>query len=219
MSLAELSWTDLSEPKILLVPLGATEQHGPHLPLTVDTEIAVALCERLARSRADVVVAPPVPYGSSGEHAGFPGTLSLGQEVTESLLVELGRSADAFAGILLVCAHGGNAEPVRRAVAKLRSEGRNVRAWFPRGPANDTHAGWVETSVMLALRPSAVRPVGGPGVTTPLPELIDQLRAGGVRAVSPTGVLGDPSGASAQRGREILCHWTKSLAQALSSLD
>src|SRR5207302_457628 len=83
------------------VPLGATEQHGPHLPFTVDTEIAVALCERLAGHR-DVVIAPAVPYGSSGEHSGFPGTLSIGQEATELLLVELVRSAEAFAGVLLV---------------------------------------------------------------------------------------------------------------------
>jgi mycofactocin precursor peptide peptidase len=217
-SLAEVAWTDLTGPRILAVPLGATEQHGPHLPLTVDTEIAVALCERLARSREDVVVAPPVAYGSSGEHAGFPGTLSLGQEVTESLLVELGRSADVFAGVLLVCAHGGNAEPVRRAVARLRGESRNVRAWFPTGPPDDTHAGRVETSVMLAVRPRAVRPSAGPGVTTPLPELIGRLREGGVRAVSPTGVLGDPSGASAAEGREILRRWTESLRKAASAL-
>ncbi|GLY71417.1 mycofactocin biosynthesis peptidyl-dipeptidase MftE [Amycolatopsis taiwanensis] len=217
--LAELTWTELTGPRILAVPVGATEQHGPHLPFTVDTEIAVALCERLAQSREDVVVAPPVAYGSSGEHAGFPGTLSLGQEATELLLVELGRSADAFAGVLLVCAHGGNAEPVRRAVSLLRGEGRNVLAWFPRGPAEDSHAGRVETSVMLALRPSAVRPrPRGPGVTTPLPELIGRLRSGGVRAVSPTGVLGDPSGSSAAEGREILCRWAESLRKAASTL-
>src|SRR5690348_4722941 len=142
-NLADLTWPDLTEPRILAVPLGATEQHGPHLPLTVDTEIAVALCERLARARENVVVAPPLAYGSSGEHAGFPGTLSLGRQATELMLVELGRSADAFAGVLLVCAHGGNAEPVRRAVSLLRRESRNVRAWFPSGPPDDTHAGRV----------------------------------------------------------------------------
>lgn len=219
-NLADSTWTELTEPRILAVPVGATEQHGPHLPLTVDTEIAVALCERLAQSREDIVVAPPVAYGSSGEHAGFPGTLSLGQEATELLLVELGRSADAFAGVLLVCAHGGNAGPVRRAVSRLTEESRNVRAWFPSGPPDDTHAGRVETSVMLALRPSAVRPgPHGPGVTTPLPELIGRLRAGGVRAVSPTGVLGDPSGASAAEGREILSRWTEGLRNAVSVLD
>ena len=80
---------------VLAVPVGSTEQHGPHLPLSTDTDIAVALVERLAARRHDVVAAPAVAYGSSGEHAGFAGTLSIGREATELLLVELGRSASA----------------------------------------------------------------------------------------------------------------------------
>jgi mycofactocin system creatininase family protein len=214
----DLSWTELT-PRLLAVPLGATEQHGPHLPFTVDTEIAVALCERLARQRDDVVVAPALPYGSSGEHAGFPGTLSIGQAATEAVLVELVRSADAFAGVVLVCAHGGNAEPLRRAVAKLRYEGRNVRAWFPTGPSGDSHAGRTETSVMLALRPSAVRLDRlEAGNIRPLADLIGPLRSGGVRAVSPNGVLGDPAGATAEEGRETLLRWVESLLNAVGTL-
>lgn len=214
----DTTWTELT-PRLLAVPIGATEQHGPHLPFTVDTEIAVALCERLAEQRDDVVVAPPLPYGSSGEHAGFPGTLSIGQEATETVLVELVRSADAFAGVLLVCAHGGNAVPLRRAVAKLQYEGRNVRAWCPDGPSDDSHAGRTETSVMLALRPSAVRLDRlEAGNTTPLPDLIDPLRNGGVRVVSPNGVLGDPSGATAEEGRETLLRWVNRLLNAVESL-
>ncbi|MYR62381.1 creatininase family protein, partial [Streptomyces sp. SID625] len=71
---------------VLVVPVGSTEQHGPHLPFTVDTDIALALAERLAAVREWVVLAPPVHYGSSGEHAGFPGTLSIGLAATELLL-------------------------------------------------------------------------------------------------------------------------------------
>jgi mycofactocin precursor peptide peptidase len=217
--LAELSWTELAGRRLLAVPLGAVEQHGPHLPFTVDTEIAVALCDRLGQARGDVVVAPALPYGSSGEHAGFPGTLSIGQEATETVLVELVRSADVFAGVVLVCAHGGNAQPLRRAVAKLRYEGRNVRAWCPSGPSDDTHAGYVETSVMLALRPSAVRRDRlSAGVTTPLPELIGELREGGVRAVSSSGVLGDPTTASAEAGRRFLRAWSEGLLKAVETL-
>ncbi|GHF82271.1 creatinine amidohydrolase [Amycolatopsis bartoniae] len=214
----DLAWPELV-PRLLAVPLGATEQHGPHLPFTVDTEIAVALCERLAQRRNDVVVAPALPYGSSGEHAGFPGTLSIGQEATEHVLVELVRSADAFTGVVLVCAHGGNVEPLRRAIAKLRYEGRAVRAWCPDAPPDDTHAGRTETSVMLALRPSAVRLDRlETGVTEPLPALLDRLRKGGVRAVSPTGTLGDPRGASAEEGRETLLRWVESLLNAVGTL-
>ncbi len=209
------SWPELGEcaaQSILVVPLGATEQHGPHLPYTVDTEIATRLAEELAGSRADMVLAPALPYGSSGEHAGFPGTLSIGATATEAVLTELGRSADDFAGLLFVCAHGGNAEPLRAAVARLRYEGRDARAWFPPGSPTDSHAGRTETSVMLALRPAAVRLAAlAPGATASLGELMPALADGGVAAVSPSGVLGDPSGATAEEGVRILAGWADSL--------
>ena len=108
---------------MLAVPVGSTEQHGPHLPLSTDTDVAVALAARLAARRAGVVLAPPVGYGSSGEHAGFAGTISIGQQALELTLLELGRSAaETFGHILFLCAHGGNREPAARAVARLRAE-------------------------------------------------------------------------------------------------
>ena len=61
---------------ILLLPLGSTEQHGPHLALSTDTVVAEELCRRLAERRADLIVAPALAIGASGEHAGFPGTWS-----------------------------------------------------------------------------------------------------------------------------------------------
>jgi len=82
-----------AEPTTLLVPLGATEQHGPHLPIGTDAAIALALAEGAASEVPGTVVAPVLPYGSSGEHQDFPGTLSIGAEATELVLVELGRSA------------------------------------------------------------------------------------------------------------------------------
>ncbi|MCU1692331.1 MAG: mycofactocin system creatininase family protein [Frankiales bacterium] len=187
------------------MPLGATEQHGPHLPLSTDTDLALALAERTAARRPDVDVAPAVPYGASGEHAGFPGTLSLGTAALELLLVELCRSATAtWSRVLLLSAHGGNADAIRAAVALLRADSRDVRAWSPSwGPGGDAHAGRTETSLQLALDPSRVgTPVAG--VTAPVRELLPALRAGGVRAVSPNGVLGDPAGASAEEGRRLL---------------
>ncbi|HET7720624.1 MAG TPA: creatininase family protein, partial [Acidimicrobiales bacterium] len=100
--LGERSWADVAEvaaTSMLVVPLGATEQHGPHLPLDTDTTLATVLAHRLAARRSsaghhDVLVAPALPYGSSGEHAGFAGTLSIGAAATELVVVELVRSAD-----------------------------------------------------------------------------------------------------------------------------
>jgi creatinine amidohydrolase len=182
---------------LLVVPLGATEQHGPHLPLGTDTIIASALA-----SAVDAVIAPAFPYGSSGEHAGFAGTLSIGRSALEHVLVELARSAP-FARVLFVCAHGGNAEPLAAAVRLLRAEGVDARAWSPRWDG-DAHAGRTETSLMLALAPDLVGSARDPGNVAPLTELMPRLRSDGVRAVSPNGILGDPRGASADEGRALL---------------
>ena len=217
MRLADLTWPEVPASAILAVPVGATEQHGPHLPLSTDTDIALVLCDRLAAHRPDVLVAPPVAYGSSGEHAGFAGTLSIGQEATELLLVELGRSAtETFPRILFVSAHGGNAGPVARAVARLRAESRDVEVFQPRW-AGDPHAGRPETALQLALRPDAVRmDRAAPGDPRPLGELLPLLLDGGVRAVTGTGVLGDPTGATAPEGLALLETLT---AQLVSHVD
>ncbi|MEU2035329.1 mycofactocin biosynthesis peptidyl-dipeptidase MftE [Nocardia amamiensis] len=209
--LADLTWPEAGERAaagaILAIAVGATEQHGPHLPLSTDTDIAAALCARLAAARSDVLVGPPIPYGASGEHAGFPGTLSIGQAALELLVVELCRSAtDTFDRILLVNWHGGNVEPLRRAKALLRAESRDVRVYLPRFDG-DLHAGRSETALQLALAPSRVRcDRVAAGDQRPLAELLPVLRAAGVRAVSANGVLGNPAGATETEGAALLDH-------------
>jgi mycofactocin precursor peptide peptidase len=204
---------------VLAVPVGSTEQHGPHLPLSTDTDIAVALVERLAARRGGVVAAPALAYGSSGEHEDFAGTLSIGREATELVLVELVRSASAtFAAVVLVSAHGGNRVPVERAERRVRAEGRRVLAFLPRWPG-DAHAGRVETSLMLALHPGRVRRERAQaGATDPIGELMPRLVAAGVRPVSPNGVLGDPAGANAAEGRRLLDRAGEELDAAVGTL-
>jgi mycofactocin system creatininase family protein len=204
-------------PMALLVPLGATEQHGPHLPIGTDVVIAVALAEGAAAEVPGAIVAPPMPYGSSGEHWDFAGTLSIGAEATELILVELARSASAtFGRVLFVNGHGGNAVPLTAAVRRLREESREVRAWSPRF-GGDAHAGRTETSLMLALQAGVREGLAEAGSTAALPDLIDDLRAGGVGAVSPNGVLGDPTGASATEGRALLAAATRDLSAMLAA--
>jgi mycofactocin system creatininase family protein len=107
--------------------------------------------------------------------------------------------------VLLVNGHGGNLDALRSAGSLLRAEGRDV-AWFPCGiPGGDAHAGRTETSLMLHVEPEGVlgeRTLGGE--TASIASLLPRLRAEGVRAVSPTGVLGDPAGATAEEGAALL---------------
>jgi len=224
--LADRTWPAVAAApgRVLLVPVGSCEQHGSHLPLDTDTRVAVAVADAAAARRPDLDVAPPVAYGASGEHAGFPGTLSIGTAALTGLLVELGRSAlppggGAWRGLLLVNGHGGNAEATATAVRQLQHEGRRVASWSPRIPGGDAHAGRTETSLLLALAPEAVGPERPRGATAPLAELLPRLRAEGVAGASPNGVLGDADGASAAEGEALLAALVDDLLGAVDGLD
>jgi mycofactocin system creatininase family protein len=222
VELAGATWCQVEEARgalVLAVPLGSLEQHGPHLPLDTDSRIATAVARGLAARRADVAVAPALPFGASGEHAGFPGTLLVGHEVLEGVLVELVRAArTAFRGVVLVNAHGGNAEALAAAARRCAGEGDDVLVWRAAPAGADAHAGRGETSLMLALDPAAVRlELAEPGCTEPLSALLPRLRAEGVRPVSSNGVLGDPTGASAGEGHALLGAMVEGLTAAVAT--
>jgi creatinine amidohydrolase len=201
--LGERTWTEV-ERATVLVPVGSLEQHGPHLPLDTDTRIAAAVARRAADP--SMLLAPPLAYGASGEHEGFAGTLSIGHPALRAVLVELGRSAGAWASrVVFVNGHGGNLPTVADAAVQLRDEGRDV-AWSGCVvPDGDAHAGRTETAIVLALDPSLVRlDVAEVGNTASLRELMPVLTSDGVRAASPNGVLGDPRGATAAEGEALL---------------
>lgn len=213
MEIARSTSGDVAGTDLLLVPVGALEQHGPHLPLGTDTAVAVAVA-----GRAGHPVTPPITLGASGEHEGFPGTVSIGTEVLAAVLVETGRSACRWARrLLFVNGHGGNVPALVAATTLLRTEGREV-AWHGVGvPGADAHAGRYETSLMLALAPSDVHPDRAEaGNTAPLSELMPAIRDGSVAAVSPNGVLGDPAGAAAAEGSETLAVMASALRDAVA---
>lgn len=223
-SLADHRWAELDRP-VLLVPVGSCEQHGPHLPLGTDALIAEALAARAAD--ADHVVAPTVSIGASGEHAGFAGTLSVGVDAMTTVLVELVRSADWAAGVVFVNGHGGNFAALTGAVERSHADGRRrTAAWSPTGRgldelhpdgiAPDQHAGWVETAVMLQLHPELVHLDAA--AVGPQPDL-SELRARGVRPLSPSGVLGDPATATADLGARILSRWAHDLVAFRDRLE
>jgi mycofactocin system creatininase family protein len=207
VELGNATSTELSgTPQSLLVPLGSTEQHGPHLPVDTDTRIAAAVARRAqANLGHGWLVAPAIAYGASGEHQSFAGTISIGTEALTLLLVEYGRSAACWAArLVFVNGHGGNGDALTRAVSRLRAEGRDV-GWCPCAAfGGDAHAGHTETSVLLHISPRDVlteRWLAGNGA--PLPELLPSMRRGGVAAVSRVGVLGDPTTATAVEGKRI----------------
>ena len=212
-SLGSSTWRSLvaTEPPVVVLPLGSCEQHGPHLPLDTDTRIAVALAAALADRRPQVTLAPALPIGASWEHDGFPGLLSITSGLLTEVLVEVARSADWAGGIVFVSGHGGNVGGLATAVDRLRKEGRDVLAWCPTSAVvrrvvgdearHDHHAGRSETSMLLALDGTAVDEAHlEAGWTGPLEEVLTT----GVAALSPNGVLGDPTGSSPEEGWLLL---------------
>jgi creatinine amidohydrolase len=228
MRLADATWPDVARTRrrsddgtlgpVVLLPVGSTEQHGPHLPIGTDTFVAEEIAGRAVHHTDGLLVGPTITVSASGEHSGFPGTLSIGTATTTAVIVELVRSADWAAGVVLVNGHGGNREAITDAVVTLHGEGRHVLAWSPRWPTRrdggpaDLHAGRIETSLMLAIDPGLVRlqlAAAGPHAS------LDELRVGGVRAVSPSGVLGDPSGASGGEGERLIAAFVEDLVHQI----
>jgi mycofactocin system creatininase family protein len=220
--LARSTWPEVEamDRHALVVPLGAIEQHGPHLPLDADLRIATAVAAAAVGDRPGIALASGLPFGASGEHAAFPGTLSIGTEALVGVLVELGRDASThWPALLFVNAHGGNLTAVTRAVAQLVDEGRHCAAFHAAVPSGDAHAGRTETSLMLHLSPDLVHHEAmSPGNTLPITDLLPSLRHSGIRPLSPNGVLGDPTGASAQEGAQLLATLAEACSTRLDAL-
>ena len=202
------TWIDAGDQtdRFVVISVGSMEQHGPHLPLFTDTVVADYLSYRLADVRHDVVIGPTIPVGASGEHQGFPGTLSIGTEALTQVLQELVRSArGSFRGVIVISGHGGNHDAIAAVEETAEREGDVVLCFSPRIEGGDAHAGRTETSILLALLPALVHlDRATPGAREPLGDLIGAIREAGVAAVSENGVLGDPTGASEEEGLRVL---------------
>jgi creatinine amidohydrolase len=201
---------------ILLLPLGAWEQHGPHLPLDTDTIIISRVIADVLRHEdlhtVNVMTAPALSITASDEHQGFPGTLSTGTQALKDSVVAICRSASWAQGVCIVNGHGGNADALLAITSALTYEKTTHSIWsLPSYIGGDMHAGRTETSLLLHIAPHEVRTnVIARGATQDT-GLVKAMRTGGVQAVSENGIIGDASTATAAHGKAVLDLYTKSL--------
>ncbi|MET9146186.1 MULTISPECIES: creatininase family protein [unclassified Streptomyces] len=211
-----------------VLPLGATEQHGAHLPLCVDSEHADRLAVLVAQRLGDALVLPTVRVGCSSHHLDFAGTVSLRAATLEAICLDhcTSLAAHGFRRVLIFSAHLGNHPVLGEIGPKLAARlpsGPEVIAFADsaavldawRGAAQRVaglaghvggHADVAESSIMLAVRPDLVRDeraaAGFTGVMDD--ELLARVLTSGVKAVAPGGVLGDPQGMSSELGFSCL---------------
>lgn len=210
--------------KILILALGSWEQHGAHLPFDTDTVIIDAVVsqslQQLDQHSEMFTVAPTIPISASDEHGGFSGTLSTGTQALADSLVAISRSSSWTRGICIVNGHGGNADALRLVHEALNFEKIRHSIWsLPNYDGADMHAGHTETSLMLHINSEAVQMhVATPGATGDSRELIAQMRIGGVQSVTTNGILGDPTTATEEDGRNILQLYVSSLTTHLMQI-
>jgi creatinine amidohydrolase len=229
----------LGDPTVVILPVAATEQHGPHLPTGTDGFILEGILAALAREHdlAPAVALPLQPIGWSSEHGNLPGTLSLDAETLAAGWVALGASLGAagLRRLLILNGHGGNPPAIALAAMRLRARHGLLVAqvhWEalaepmglapPDAPARDWHAGWIETSVMLHLRPDLVSPQQELRAEALFPEGLPPEGpapwAWMTTDLSPTGVVGDPCLASAEIGRRLVERCARALAALIGRM-
>lgn len=233
--LAESSWPDVaayleSDDRIIL-PIGSTEQHGRHLPLSTDTLVPTELARRLGE-QTGVLVVPSLPYGMSLHHLGFPGSLSLRPGTLTHVLEDILRSLyhHGFRRVFLLNGHGGNIAPMQVALTNVMGDladlAVRVRHWW-REPIVDellqatigvpgvAHADAGETAPVLAIRPNLVRL--DRAQHSPDAESVEILTEHVFRQHFPHGVIGaDPRLATAELGEQMLAALTDLYALQLA---
>ncbi|MGW5652695.1 creatininase family protein [Streptomyces humi] len=223
---------------VVLLPVGATEQHGPHLPTGVDDLLAAEVCHRaalLATEHTGVVVAPSIATGLSEHHMAFGGTLSISLPTLHALLRDLCRSMirAGFSRILIVNGHGGNMTALNALTTELTAElstpiafasyfgvGREVVRETLETQDGLMHACEGETSMMMAAYPELIRgehlgEAHGPRITLPAESTEPVYMAVPFDRITPTGVAGDARVASPEKGERMLSGCASALAEII----
>ena len=235
--------TEISSSSILLLPIGAVEQHGPHLPLSVDHviahETATAVVDECG-DELDVWQLPTISISKSSEHAWSPGTLYLSPETLLAMLRDIGRSITPTGAerLVLLNGHGGNTTHLGTALRELRLEfGLKTFLMHPALPpayggssteyelGMGIHGGLDETSVFMHLRPDQVQLEKA---ARRVPEALDKnthVKFGGSVSFgwlsndfNPDGYIGDPTGATAERGKQLFERSIATLSEAMEEV-
>ncbi|MFP2932169.1 creatininase family protein [Pyxidicoccus sp. 3LG] len=238
--LERLTWPELerllaSGVRTAVLPLGAMEQHGAHLPFATDTWIADALAERFCARVPEAIACPALPLGCSVEHMAFPGTLSLSTATLRAVLMDVLASCrrHGFERVFLFTGHGGNQGPLAECLDALRAasapmelivfteSARLTRVLQEASGAHGVgpecsghHAGEFETSIIRGLRPDAVRLDRlEPGFMGPKPRS-GSLFYPSLRDNAPNGTVGDPRPSAPERAEHYLEAWVRVLVDA-----
>jgi creatinine amidohydrolase len=249
--LEDLAWTQVELALTrgmtgIVVPLGAVEQHGPHLPLSSDADRSIALAIRVAEKLGDSLVAPALRVGCSEFHMAYAGTISIRPETLEAVCTDYVESLarHGFTDILFLSAHGGNFGPLEAMLPRLREAAERVHSgcrvdaytdlaeiiavsrWVVEeetglGNRVGGHADIAESSEMLHLRPEFVHPeLAEAGTLGEFDEEeLNRIIAADFREVTPNGILGDARGMNAELGAKLLEATARVMARALLGDD
>ena len=238
----EMTWPEaerrLQQVDVALLPVGAVEQHGPHLPLDTDTFDAEYLAVRVAEacSEPKPLVMPTVAYGVSYHHQDFTGTLSIGNETLSRMVYEIGMEAarNGIQKLVVINGHGGNGPALNFAAQMINRDARifvcvdsgetsDVDIYRLITTPNDVHAGEIETSTSLAVRPHLVRMERAVrAVPAFSSRYLDFTSKRGIswytytRRISSSGIMGDPTAANAEKGEKI---WAIMIAHLVSLVE
>ena len=221
----------------IIVPAGAVEQHGPHLPLLVDAEHGTRLGLEVAQRLGNALVAPTIRIGCSEHHMAFPGTISLQPETFKAVLHDycVSLSRHGFRKLCILPSHGGNFRIIREALAELNDAvgpdcevvaftdlmaivavwRRVVEEEVGLGDRVGGHADIAESSVIMSLTPDLVRPERAARGYMPETDeaVIDRIIADGLESVTSNGILGDARGMSAELGERCITALADTLAE------
>jgi len=231
MLLEEMTWKEiesgLGTTRTVILPVGATEEHGPHLPVFTDTLQAMEVAKEVSRRKA-IFVAPSINYGVCRSTRDFPGTVSISSEALRKLTYDLviGFHESGFHNILILTGHAGSQHlAALKEAAEAVVEDIDVRVSVVSDfhlikkdeleTFNDGHAGEIETSRMLVLREDLVK--GSP--EKHFPKRAKYLIMRDVRHLMGNGIMGDPTKASKEKGLKFMEMAVQGVLDALNELE